>query len=573
MARSRGTSPSSKTPSASQRTVATARLRLATAQRWRGDERRAREHLEELVRSLPSDSDVARLAQRYLGRSLDDDPARLLPEDVRFYVELVTPGESARALAALLEGTPFRNPVDYYVASLARRPPGSQDDPEPSPGAVPSEAAYLNEGFLRELELVESAALAVPNADASIGQFLAVLDPGPSNILRGLVQMGLTISRSEILGTVRDTAIFRLPALKDDPPQLAPDNHLHAGVGRDAFLLGRPRAVLEAAAERAGGRGASLADSAEFQKAKALKSGSILFAFLDLQRTVAAVRRDAKEADRPAFDAVIAACGLSRLGGVGWSLRRAVDSDALHLEAHVRVDAAGYELWQALDTEPADAAFLRSVPPCALAYLATRFERAPDRMSALFRAAQPLIELAETTRNEDALRALHAVRHAVEAGPGRVFLEEVRSFAAGIGPELSTVGAATTFLSVRPSRRGPRRASARGGDRRGFPRGSRKRGEPGVPGREHRRGRPGVCRAMARAAAGVQSPCRAPRQAGDPDALAASPSRSGRRCAPRAGRRSGASLQSGGCPAPSDPREKPGLVGAIAHGPNRLRGD
>ena len=426
-----------KTPSASQRTVATARLRLATAQRWRGDERRAREHLEELVRSLPSDSDVARLAQRYLGRSLDDDPARLLPEDVRFYVELVTPGESARALAALLEGTPFRNPVDYYVASLARRPPGSQDDPEPSPGAVPSEAAYLNEGFLRELELVESAALAVPNADASIGQFLAVLDPGPSNILRGLVQMGLTISRSEILGTVRDTAIFRLPALKDDPPQLAPDNHLHAGVGRDAFLLGRPRAVLEAAAERAGGRGASLADSAEFQKAKALKSGSILFAFLDLQRTVAAVRRDAKEADRPAFDAVIAACGLSRLGGVGWSLRRAVDSDALHLEAHVRVDAAGYELWQALDTEPADAAFLRSVPPCALAYLATRFERAPDRMSALFRAAQPLIELAETTRNEDALRALHAVRHAVEAGPGRVFLEEVRSFAAGIGPELS----------------------------------------------------------------------------------------------------------------------------------------
>src|SRR5262245_4448580 len=123
-----------KAPGASERTAATARLRLATALRWRGDERRAREHLEELVRSLPSDSDFSRLAQRYLGRSLDDDPASLLPDDVRFYVELVTPGENARSLAALLEGTPFRNPVDYYVASLARRPLGSQDSPEPSPG-------------------------------------------------------------------------------------------------------------------------------------------------------------------------------------------------------------------------------------------------------------------------------------------------------------------------------------------------------------------------------------------------------------------------------------------------------
>src|SRR4029450_11945791 len=104
--------------------------------------------------------------------------------------------------------------------------------------------------------------------------FLTVLLPGSSDSLRGLVQMGLTLSSSTPVGTAYGAAFFRLPSSPavrthpDDPasvqPSEPPPEPPYVAMGRDVIIVGSPRSAVEEAAGRgAAGRG-SLGDDPEF---------------------------------------------------------------------------------------------------------------------------------------------------------------------------------------------------------------------------------------------------------------------------------------------------------------------
>ncbi len=425
-----------KLPGVPARVTARAHLRLGILFHWKGEAKLSRQHLERVTSSHAREADLVRTARRFLGQPVMDDPATFLPEDVLFYVEILEPRENIRGLSALLEGTPFQNPVDYYVSSLARSASANPDGvPAPDDrrrGVIPDAAAFLNEGFLREMQLVEALAIAVPAGGRPENDFLAVLDPGASNILRGLVQMGLTISGAEPAGTVRDAAVFRLPAPKE-APHIALDDRPHLALGGGVVLLGRPRKLVEEAVDRGDGRLRSLADSPDFQRAKAAHAGGIVFSYIGPQRAVEALRRGLSRSDLPLFDAFVRSLGLERFHPAGITISRNDATDSLRLEARTRVDTEGFDAWQGLAAPALDPEILRVVPSASLAYFATSFDRAPERVDAIYRAAQPFLDLLRAEPGGHALDTLESARDLLTKGPGKALLEDLEGIALTAG--------------------------------------------------------------------------------------------------------------------------------------------
>lgn len=429
-----------KLENAPKQILATANLRLGLCLWWRGAADEARAHFSTVVKQFPLQTDAVRVARRYLGQPVLDNPAVFMPADVLVYVELVAPRENVRGLSALLEGTPFQNPVDTYVASLARSPPrGDASTPPatttPPATRVPQQAAFFNEGFLREMELIEALAFAVPGGGNPEREFVAVLDPGESNILRGLVKLGLTISKAAPVSTTVDAAMFRLGPVDDrdskEDPSPDADDQLHLAFARDCLLLGRPRQLVEAAVERGAGRQPSLAEVELFRQAQAGRSGGIFFAYLGRERVVSQLRQDVKPGQQAVFDACVEVLGVSRFDALGVTLARDAARDTLQLEIGARIDTRDFPLWEALAAPALRPELLRAVPTDALGYFATRLDNAPGRVSAAFRAAAPLLELIERHGEQEALELMSSLRSFLASPGATPFLEAIDGVVVG----------------------------------------------------------------------------------------------------------------------------------------------
>jgi hypothetical protein len=449
-------------PSLPPRLAARAHLRLGISYRNLGRADRAREHFEAIAESYAAETDAVKIARRHLGEESLDDPARFLPADVLFYAELVEPGEHIRGLSELLEGTPFQNPVDYYVTYLTQAAPEST---EPAPGTAGSldaspAAAFLNEGFLRELEKVEALAVAIPGARTSESDFLLIVDHGRSNILRGLVQMGLTLSKAEGVGHVRGTPIFRIPphdhpdrrGLDDDPPV-----PLHMALGKEVILLGNPVELVKGAIERFSTGAASLADDPRFLEAQASRQGSLLFAYLGSGRIWEAIREDAHAASAPALGALESVLGFEGIGPIHASLARATSSDILRLSLRARLEGPAAPAWKALATPPIDPSFLRAVPAGSLAFASTRLEGGLERWESVRSALGAVLDAVPPGEGEKARRDVEKIDRFLSEGAGRTFLEEIDAIGAGtVEGEGSPIESAFLLLRFRQAARGER---------------------------------------------------------------------------------------------------------------------
>jgi tetratricopeptide (TPR) repeat protein len=436
-------------PASTPRDLAILHVRLGICYRLRGELQESKKHFEAVIQHSPGESEAVKIARRYLGQPAVDDPARFLPADVLFYVELVEPAEHIRALSELVQDTPFQNPVDYYVSHLALRssdPPDFPPAPEQRSGDVSRAAAFLNEGFLREMQKIGALAAAVPGERAGKDELIAILLPGASDILRGLVQMTLTLSKAKASSSVREVPIFRLPP---EHPEMQDDSCLHIGLGKDAILLGRPRGLVEDAIQRYASGGPSLADDPDFRRAQGGRSGSLLFSYLRRDRVLAALRESTPPKDIPVFDALRAELGLNQVHSLSFSLSRASTSDSLRLGFRGRLDGEGLELWRALSTQPLSRAVLRAVPSSSLLFLAARLDNGPGRVEALHRAARHFLELLPPEKTFEAREKLEGIHDFLTSPPARELLEALDEAVLGLGDEPGSVSPRPFYLVAR----------------------------------------------------------------------------------------------------------------------------
>lgn len=356
-------------PSAPPRALAIAHLRLGICLARRGEDEEARRHLQAAIEKHSLDEEAAATARELLGRETRPDPARYFPPDVLAYVEVVDPSAHTGRLASLVEGTPLQNPVDTYVSRLARRE-ADAGSAEPFPAAdSPPAAAFFNEGFLSEIAKIGGLAVAVPGGRKDGREFIGVFFPGRSDILRGLVQMLLALSRAEGVGRVGENALLRARPEGETVPE-DPDEWVHVSLGPKAVVFGSPRRLVEEAVLREAGGADSLAGDPDFLRARAARAGSFLFSYIHRGRALEAVAKGLRPEERPAFEALRAALALDALDSVSVTAAYEATADAVKLTARARLgpDAAGG--LGALRTRPLRPDLLRAVPEDCAAFFA-----------------------------------------------------------------------------------------------------------------------------------------------------------------------------------------------------------
>ncbi|HVR72846.1 MAG TPA: hypothetical protein VMT52_00870 [Planctomycetota bacterium] len=430
-----------ETPGVEARVAARARIRLGICHHLRGETQLANEQFQTVVDTYPRETEALKTALRHLGQPAPGDPSVFMPEDTLFFVEIVDPRQHLRALSSLLEGTPFQNPVSYSVSYLDRRA---------SPPVVQDAAAFLNEGFLRELQKIESVGYSIPGDRAGGGEFVAALVPGSSDIIPGLVQMGLTLSGSSTpVGSVRDLPIFRLPPPRD-LAGASLDEHVHMAFGPGVLVLGRPRRHVEEAIERRSRTRPSLADSEEFQRARAAREGRMVFSHVGVPRALDLLRENLPAGDRPGFDALRGVLGWDRLHATSITLSRSSPADSLKLSFRAEVRTEDLDAWDALATPPLGPRLLDAIPAASLAFFATRFDRARDRVEAMWRAYGKLLDSLEhdPEKRAKALEDLEALYALLLDGPGGELLDLLDGVAFGLGPDLALPLSESLFFAV-----------------------------------------------------------------------------------------------------------------------------
>ncbi|MGQ9591427.1 MAG: tetratricopeptide repeat protein, partial [Planctomycetota bacterium] len=324
-------------PSSPPRALALAHLRLGICLARRGEDEEARRHLYDAIEKHPLDEEAAATARELLGREARPDPARFFPPDVLVYVELVDPSAHTGRIASLVEGTPLQNPVDTYVSYLARRGADSAGaEPSRAPADSPPAAAFFNEGFLTEIAKIGGLAAAVPGGRRSEREFVGVFFPGRSDILRGLVQMFLALSRAEGVGRVAENALLRARPEGEGAPE-DPDEWIHVSLGPKAVVFGTPRRLVEEAVLREAGGADSLAGDPDFLRARAARAGSLLFSYIRRGRALEAAASGLEAQARPGFEALRSALALDAVDSVSVTAAYEAAADAMKLTARARI--------------------------------------------------------------------------------------------------------------------------------------------------------------------------------------------------------------------------------------------
>jgi hypothetical protein len=313
-----------------------------------------------------------------------------------------------------------------------------------APGIFHEASAVLNEGFLRDLQKMDGLALGVPGERKSKEDFLLVILPGASNILRGLVQMELSRSNVPPVGIAHKLPVFRLAprdrSEHDGSFAQNPDALIHLAMGDalggEVILLGRPRQLVEEAVERYATRAPSLADDPDFRRAQSARAGSLIFAYLDRQRAFEALRAEAPPADVSRLEGLREILGWDRLHAINFTLSTNAATDSLRFALRGRLEARGFDAWEAFSTPPLDHALLRALPRASLAFLAVRPDSGPERWEALYRMGAKLIDILpqdDPGGAREKLGALHGVLTSAEA---RIFLEEMDGLVLELGPRI-----------------------------------------------------------------------------------------------------------------------------------------
>ena len=147
------------------------------------DEASARTVLEKLVADYPAQTEIVEKARPILDELTDFDPAKLMPPGTLVYAEFGSPGRQIETILTLLKGTPYENPL----AAISGQPAANAN--QKSPGDIVS--ALMNPSMMAEFKKIRGSAIGITGFADNNSPLVAVLYPGKSDALRGLILAGL----------------------------------------------------------------------------------------------------------------------------------------------------------------------------------------------------------------------------------------------------------------------------------------------------------------------------------------------------------------------------------------------
>jgi hypothetical protein len=174
--------------SASRDNVAQALYRQGMCCLKKKDDAGARAAFVKLTAEYADQTEIVEKVKPLLDDLVYLDLAALMPPETLIYVELGSPGEQIETILNMLKGTPFENPLAAVGGGNA---PGAGTG-QKSPTDIM--AALLNPSMMTEFKKIRGMAFGVTAIRKNNPPTVAILYPGKSDALRGLIMMGLSMA-------------------------------------------------------------------------------------------------------------------------------------------------------------------------------------------------------------------------------------------------------------------------------------------------------------------------------------------------------------------------------------------
>jgi tetratricopeptide (TPR) repeat protein len=169
-------------PSANRSHVAQALYRQGMCYMKKKDEQQAREVFGKLVQQYGDQTSLVEKVAPLLADLTNHDPAILMPPDTLAYIELGNPGRQIETILQMLKGTPFENPLAAIGGDRGQGPVGPGGK---SPANIM--AAMFNPSMMAEFKKIRGMAIGITAIKQNNPPMVAVLYPGKSDALRGLL--------------------------------------------------------------------------------------------------------------------------------------------------------------------------------------------------------------------------------------------------------------------------------------------------------------------------------------------------------------------------------------------------
>lgn len=168
--------------SADSRYAAQAMYRLGVCYQKKHDHQKAKATFEKLITRFPKEKSIIEKVQPLLNQMSTQDPAALMPSHTLLYLEIGSPGKQIETILNMLKGTPFENPLAAIGA-------GKRSGGGKSPGDMM--AALLNPSMMAEFKKIRGMAIGLTGIRSNNPPGVAVIYPGESDALRGMIIAGL----------------------------------------------------------------------------------------------------------------------------------------------------------------------------------------------------------------------------------------------------------------------------------------------------------------------------------------------------------------------------------------------
>ncbi len=175
------------------------------------DETRAAAALTRLVKDYSDQANLVEKAKPVLDNLQFFDPAAFMPLGTLAYLELGSPGGQVETMLDSLKGTPFENPLN----ALAKM----NSDAMGGPGPGMLMASFLNPSMMAEFKKIRGYAIGLVDIEDGEPAAVAVLHPGDSDALRGMIIAGLGIA-GKPLDPVEGMTVLQI----QDGPSVAYDD-------------------------------------------------------------------------------------------------------------------------------------------------------------------------------------------------------------------------------------------------------------------------------------------------------------------------------------------------------------
>lgn len=167
--------------SAPREQVAQALYRLGMCHMKRKDEVEATAAFRRLAADYSDQTQLIEKVKPLLDELGNADPASLMPPDTLAYIEIGSPGKQVETILSMLKDTPFENPLAMIG--------GGQSGNAMGPQQIVS--SLMNPSMMAEFKKIRGIGIGITGIAQDNPPAIAVLYPGKSDALRGIIQMGL----------------------------------------------------------------------------------------------------------------------------------------------------------------------------------------------------------------------------------------------------------------------------------------------------------------------------------------------------------------------------------------------